>query len=60
MIAVSADGDGPLVPELSARLAAAMGAHLEEAADAAGRALVQLLLPGALRPTTAGRPAHLG
>ncbi len=51
VIAVSADGEGPLVPDLSARLAAAMGASLEESADAAGKALVQLLLPGALRPT---------
>ena len=48
VIAVEADGPGPLVPGLSARLATAMGATLEEAADAAGRTLVQLVLPGAL------------
>lgn len=53
VIAVSADGPGPLVPELSARLAAAMGAVLEESADTAGKALVQIQLPGALRPTDA-------
>jgi signal transduction histidine kinase len=50
LIAVSADGAGPLVPDLSARLAAAMGATLEDSNDTAGNALVQLLLPGALRP----------
>jgi signal transduction histidine kinase len=50
LIAVSADGAGPLVPDLSARLAAAMGATLEDSTDTAGNALVQLLLPGALLP----------
>ena len=50
LIAVRADGAGPLVPDLSARLAAAMGATLEDSNDTAGNALVQLLLPGALRP----------
>jgi K+-sensing histidine kinase KdpD len=55
-IAVTADGEGPLVPELSARLAEAMGATLEEAQSAAGTAVVQLVLPGALRPSApAGR-----
>jgi signal transduction histidine kinase len=50
VIAVEADGPGPLVPGLSARLATAMGATLEESSDAAGHALVQLVLPGALAP----------
>jgi len=55
-IAVVADGEGPLVPELSAQLAAAMGATLDEAQSAAGTAVVQLVLPGALRPSApAGR-----
>jgi signal transduction histidine kinase len=49
VIAVAADGDGPLVPGLSARLAAAMGATIEEARGAEGGTVVQVLLPGALR-----------
>lgn len=52
-IAVVADGEGPLVPELSARLAAAMGATLGEAEGTAGTAVVQLVLPGALCPAAA-------
>jgi two-component system sensor histidine kinase KdpD len=48
-IAVAADGEGPLVPELSARLAAAMGVTLDESQSATGTAVVQLVLPGALR-----------
>jgi two-component system sensor histidine kinase KdpD len=54
VIAVSADGTGPLVPELSARLAAAVGGRLEESRTADGNAVVQLVLPGALRPARAG------
>jgi signal transduction histidine kinase len=53
-IAVAADGEGPLVPGLSGRLAAAMGATLDEALSAAGTAVVQLVLPGALRPSAPG------
>jgi two-component system sensor histidine kinase KdpD len=54
VLAVTVDGSGPLVPELSARLAAAMGATLEESSGADGNAVVQLVLPGALRPADAG------
>jgi signal transduction histidine kinase len=50
VIAVAADGEGPLVPELSARLAAAMGATIDEARGAQGGTVVQVVLPGALRP----------
>lgn len=57
VIAVSADGAGPLVPDLSARLAAAMGAILEESSAADGTAVVQLVLPGALRPALARQGA---
>jgi len=57
VIAVSADGEGPLVPDLSARLAAAMGATLEESTGAGGQAVVQLVLPGALRSASPRPPA---
>ncbi|MBN2114315.1 MAG: hypothetical protein JW785_09335 [Acidimicrobiia bacterium] len=57
VIAVSADGEGPLVPDLSERLAAAMGATLEESTGASGQAVAQLVLPGALRPAPAAPPA---
>ncbi|MFH1330411.1 MAG: histidine kinase dimerization/phospho-acceptor domain-containing protein [Actinomycetota bacterium] len=50
VIAISADGEGPLVPDLSTRLAGAMGGTLDESSGADGTAVVQLVLPGALRP----------
>jgi signal transduction histidine kinase len=55
LIAVTAGGPGPLVPDLSARLAAAMGARLEESTSVKGNAVVQLVLPGALSPVPADR-----
>ena len=50
VIAVCAEGPGPLVPDLTTRLAAAMGARIEESVGADGSTVVQLTLPGALRP----------
>ncbi|MBM3695708.1 MAG: HAMP domain-containing histidine kinase [Actinobacteria bacterium] len=54
MIAVTAHGTGSLVPPLSARLAEAMGASLQESAGTDATTVVQLRLPAALRRVPSG------